>query len=84
MATRLKEKYQSSVRKQLQEKFGYKNVNQIPKLEKVVVNMSVGEAIVNAKALDAGRRRARRRSPVRSRSSPRRRSRSRRSSCAKA
>jgi len=51
--TRLKEKYDSSVRKQLQEKFGYKNVNQIPKLEKVVVNMSVGEAITNAKALDA-------------------------------
>ena len=58
MATRLKEKYKSSVRKQLQEKFGYKNVDQIPKLEKVVVNMCVGDAIVNAKALDAGRRRA--------------------------
>jgi len=40
------------VRKQLQEKFGYENVNQIPKLTKVVVNMSVGEAITNAKALD--------------------------------
>jgi large subunit ribosomal protein L5 len=53
MTTRLKEKYDSSVRKVLQEKFGYKNVNQIPKLEKVVVNMSVGDAIVNAKALDA-------------------------------
>ena len=52
METRLKEKYKSSVRKQLQEKFGYKNVEQIPKLEKVVVNMSVGDAIVNAKALD--------------------------------
>jgi large subunit ribosomal protein L5 len=53
MATRLKEKYQASVRKQLADKFGYKNVNQIPKLEKVVINMSVGDAIVNAKALDA-------------------------------
>ena len=52
MATRLKEKYQGSVRQQLQEKFGYKNVEQIPKLEKVVVNMSVGDAIANAKALD--------------------------------
>jgi large subunit ribosomal protein L5 len=52
VATRLKEKYRSSVRKQLQEKFGYKNVEQIPKLEKVVVNMSVGDAIANAKALD--------------------------------
>ncbi len=53
MATRLKEKYQSDVRKRLQDKFGYRNVNQIPKLEKVVINMSVGDAIVNAKALDA-------------------------------
>jgi large subunit ribosomal protein L5 len=52
MALRLKEKYEGSVRKQLQDKFGYKNVNQIPKLEKVVINMSVGEAITNAKALD--------------------------------
>ena len=53
MAQRLKEKYDSTVRALLQERFGYKNVNQIPKLEKVVVNMSVGEAIVNPKALDA-------------------------------
>jgi large subunit ribosomal protein L5 len=53
MAERLKERYEGQVRKQLQDRFGYKNVNQIPKLEKVVVNMSVGEAIVNPKALDA-------------------------------
>ena len=53
MAERLKERYQNEVRKRLQERFGYKNVNEIPKLEKVVVNMSVGEAIVNPKALDA-------------------------------
>jgi large subunit ribosomal protein L5 len=52
-AARLKQKYDSEIRKQLQEKFGYNNVNQIPKLEKVVINMSVGEAISNAKALDA-------------------------------
>ncbi|MGZ3498547.1 MAG: 50S ribosomal protein L5 [Vulcanimicrobiaceae bacterium] len=52
MAARLREKYNSEVRKQLQEKFGYKNVNQIPKLDKVVINMSVGEAISNAKVLD--------------------------------
>lgn len=52
MAARLKEKYQGEVRKQLQDRFGYRNVNQIPRLEKVVLNMSVGEAIVNAKALD--------------------------------
>jgi large subunit ribosomal protein L5 len=52
MAARLKEKYQSEVRKTLQDRFGYSNVNQIPRLQKVVLNMSVGEAIVNAKALD--------------------------------
>ena len=52
MAARLKEKYQSEVRKTLQDRFGYANVNQVPRLQKVVLNMSVGEAIVNAKALD--------------------------------
>jgi large subunit ribosomal protein L5 len=53
MALRLKEKYQSGVRKQLEEKFGYTNAHQVPKLDKVVINMSVGEAISNPKALDA-------------------------------
>ncbi|HEY5257283.1 MAG TPA: 50S ribosomal protein L5 [Candidatus Baltobacteraceae bacterium] len=54
MATlRLKEKYQTDVRKHLQDKFGYGNAHQVPKLDKVVINMSVGEAIQNAKALDA-------------------------------
>jgi large subunit ribosomal protein L5 len=52
MAARLKEKYDKEVRKQLQDRFGYKNVNQIPKLEKVVINMSVGDAITNSKVLD--------------------------------
>jgi large subunit ribosomal protein L5 len=54
MAERLHEKYKTEIRKQLQDAFGYANTNQIPRLEKVVVNMSVGEAISNAKALDAG------------------------------
>jgi len=49
---RLREKYEKDVRKQLQERFGYKNANQIPKLEKVVINMSVGDAITNSKVLD--------------------------------
>ena len=49
---RLQEKYNSSVRKQLQDKFGYKNVNMIPKLDKVVINMSVGDALTNSKILD--------------------------------
>ena len=53
MAERLKEIYEQQIRPKLQERFGYKNVNQIPKLEKVVINMSVGDAITNAKALDA-------------------------------
>jgi large subunit ribosomal protein L5 len=50
---RLKEKYQTGVRKGLQERFGYGNAHQVPKLDKVVINMSVGEAISNPKALDA-------------------------------
>jgi large subunit ribosomal protein L5 len=52
MSARLKEKYDKEVRKQLQERFGYKNVQQIPKLDKVVINMSVGDAITNSKVLD--------------------------------
>jgi len=50
--TRLQEKYRSQIRPALVERFGYANVEQIPKLEKVVINMSVGEAIVNSKVLD--------------------------------
>ncbi|GEA14385.1 MAG: large subunit ribosomal protein [Moorella sp. (in: firmicutes)] len=49
---RLKEKYLTEIRKLLQEKFGYKNVMEIPKLEKIVVNMGVGEATQNPKAID--------------------------------
>jgi large subunit ribosomal protein L5 len=53
MAERLRERYQQQIRPALQEQFGYGNVNEIPRLEKVVLNMSVGEALVNPKALDA-------------------------------
>lgn len=53
MAARLKDKYQKEVRKKLQDEFGIKNVMAIPKIEKVVLNMGVGEAIGNAKILDA-------------------------------
>ena len=53
MTARLKERYNNEIRNQLQEKFKYKNVMQIPKLEKVVINMGLGEAIQNPKALDA-------------------------------
>lgn len=50
---RLKEKYAEEISKALMEKFSYKNVMQLPKLEKVVLNMGLGEAIANAKALDS-------------------------------
>ena len=51
-ATRLRERYDGDVRKNLIEKFGYKNLHQVPKLDKVVINMSVGEALPNSKVLD--------------------------------
>ena len=50
---RLQEKYQNEVTKAMTEKFGYKNVMQLPKIEKVIINMGVGEAVGNPKALDA-------------------------------
>ncbi|SMC97158.1 50S ribosomal protein L5 [Sporomusa malonica] len=53
MDTRLKEKYKNEVAKAMMEKFGYKNVMEIPKVEKVVINMGVGEAVGNPKILDA-------------------------------
>ncbi len=53
MAARLRERYEKEIRPALQQRFGYKNPLQIPRLEKVVVNMSVTDAIQNAKALDA-------------------------------
>ena len=49
---RLKEKYQSEIAAEMQKKFQYKNVMQIPKLDKIVINMGVGEAKDNAKALE--------------------------------
>src|SRR5204863_4751737 len=52
MATRLKDKYTKEVRKKLQDEFGIKNPMAVPKIEKVVLNMGVGEAISNIKILD--------------------------------
>jgi len=49
---RLKEKYKNETAKALMEKFKYKNVMEIPKLEKIVVNMGVGDAKENAKILN--------------------------------
>ena len=48
----LRKRYVEDVIPALKEKFNYKNVHQIPKLEKVVINMGVGEAVQNAKILD--------------------------------
>ena len=49
---RLKTKYLEEVKGQLQDKFQYKNVMMIPKIEKIVVNMGVGEAATDSKAID--------------------------------
>ncbi|WP_123931991.1 50S ribosomal protein L5 [Thermodesulfitimonas autotrophica] len=51
--SRLKEKYRKEVVPALMEKFGYKNVMEVPRLAKVTVNMGLGEAIQNPKAIDA-------------------------------
>lgn len=50
---RLKEKYSTEVVPKLRDKFQYKNIMQVPKLEKVVINMGCGDAIQNAKTIDA-------------------------------
>ncbi len=49
---RLKSHYEKVVRDALKEKFGYQNVMQIPKIEKIVINMGVGEAVNDRKAVD--------------------------------
>ena len=53
MANRLKEKYENEVVKELMEKFGYKNVMQVPKLEKIVINVGLGEAKDNQNLLNS-------------------------------
>lgn len=52
MMNRLKEKYMKEIVPSLMSKFNYKSVMQVPKLEKIVVNMGVGDAVQNSKALD--------------------------------
>jgi large subunit ribosomal protein L5 len=52
--SRLKDRYTKEVAPALAKEFGYKNVMAIPKIEKVVVNMGLGEATQNAKIVDAG------------------------------
>ncbi len=51
--SRLREQYQTEIVDQMTKKFGYKNVMEVPKLVKIVVNMGVGEAKENAKVLDS-------------------------------
>ncbi len=52
MAARLKEMYEKEVTTALMSRFGYKNTMQIPRLEKVVLNIGVGEAVQNSKAIE--------------------------------
>ena len=51
--SRLREKYQSEIVDAMVKKFGYKNIMEVPKLDKIVVNMGIGEAKENAKVLEA-------------------------------
>ena len=53
MAARLKETYKSEVAPALMKKFGYKSVMQIPKLDKIVINVGCGEARENSNVVDA-------------------------------
>jgi large subunit ribosomal protein L5 len=53
MTTRLQERYQDVVRPALMQEFGYQNAMQVPRVEKIVVNMGVGEAVQDAKKIDA-------------------------------
>ena len=50
---RLQDRYRQEVVPALMHEFGYRNVMQVPKLEKVVINIGLGEAINNARAIDA-------------------------------
>ena len=50
---RLKDIYNSEIKEAMIKKFGYKNIMEVPKLEKIVINMGVGEAKENAKVLDS-------------------------------
>ena len=55
MAPRLQEKYKSEVSPKLAKEFGYKNVMQIPRIKKIVVNIGVGDAKLDIKFMEIGR-----------------------------
>ena len=50
--SRLRDQYENEIKDAMIKKFGYKNIMEVPKLEKIVVNMGVGEAKENAKILE--------------------------------
>jgi large subunit ribosomal protein L5 len=53
MTSRLQQRYEQTVKPALMQEFGYQNPMQVPRLEKIVVNMGVGEAVQDAKKIDA-------------------------------
>ncbi len=81
---RLRTHFEQVVRKQLTEQNGYKNPMQVPTIQKVVINMGIGEGVNDRKKVDAGGRRPRPDRRTEGRSSPRRASRSPPTSCATA
>ena len=53
IATALKDRYESNVKDDLRKQFSYGNVMQIPKVDKIILNIGMGESIGNSKAMDA-------------------------------
>ncbi len=53
---RIKQMYKDTVASEMTKKFGYKNIMQVPRLEKIVINMGLGEAIQNIKILEAAQK----------------------------
>ena len=51
--TRLKEKFNNEISAELVKKFNYSSVMEVPKIEKIVVNMGIGDAVQNSKVLDS-------------------------------
>ncbi len=51
--SRLKDKYNDEIKQSMIQKFGYKNIMQVPRLEKIVINMGVGEAKENSKVMES-------------------------------
>ena len=80
---RLKSEYRQRIRAAMKERFGYTNEMQIPKLDKIVINMGVGEAVADSKKINSAMGDLAR-SPARSRSRPKPGRLSPASSCAKA